>query len=412
MTSLQNSVLGFTGNEFDPLPEEAVTMAEHFHRGGYQTAVFTGNPLASTASGLERGVDTLPNPQRRERDARSSVILHDAFGRWRDVAPGQPYWAHFQTTDVHAVGPSGLNVSPDVPIPPFAGLFVSPDDVSTLRAWSAQVVAGGGRQESKAFTTGEIDRRDFFALYQGMYDQQMAHNDYQIGRLVDRLKASGEWQHTLLVVASDHSVGSTVGDSLIGVLDPLPPSWLSPAFRPSTSRVPLIVVWPGHIAGGQRFNDAVSMIDVLPTVLDLAGLPKPEVIQGQSLAPLLRGLPGWAPKPVILEEVWMNPSTSQIRRGSIEVVDGRWGASMDMRPQPQQLAAGRPWPVLLFDLWNDPLCVAPINEQYSDLVIKYTTFLEDQWQAHQALAKQFTPGPKVALTAEQLERLRALGYIR
>jgi hypothetical protein len=56
--------------------------------------------------------------------------------------------------------------------------------------------------------------------------------------------------------------------------------------------------------------------------------------------------------------------------------------------------------------------VNPINDQRPDLVAKYTTFLEDQWKAHQALATQFKPGARIALTPEQLERLRALGYIR
>jgi hypothetical protein len=68
--------------------------------------------------------------------------------------------------------------------------------------------------------------------------------------------------------------------------------------------------------------------------------------------------------------------------------------------------------VLLFDLWNDPVCVQPVNGERPDLVKKYTAFLDEQWKAHQALATRFTPGAKVPLTPEQLERLRALGYIR
>jgi choline-sulfatase len=172
----------------------------------------------------------------------------------------------------------------------------------------------------------------------------------------------------------------------------------------------LLVVWPGHIAGGRRFTDAVSLIDLLPTVLDLSGLPTPEVRQGQSLAPLVRGETGWTSRPVVLDEFTTDRTTGQLR-GSLEVIDGRWGASLWIGP-PANDPDDRPWPLLLFDLWNDPLCIAPVNEARPDLVAKYTRFLEDQWQAHQALAKQFTPGPKVALTPEQLERLRALGYIR
>ena len=57
MTSLQTSVTGGLPGNGNPVPAEAVTMAEHMHRAGYQTAVFTGNPNAGTLSDLQRGVD-------------------------------------------------------------------------------------------------------------------------------------------------------------------------------------------------------------------------------------------------------------------------------------------------------------------------------------------------------------------
>lgn len=77
---------------------------------------------------------------------------------------------------------------------------------------------------------------------------------------------------------------------------------------------------------------------------------------------------------------------------------------MQMGPppdNPEVVPSGRPWPVLLFDLRNDPLCVAPVNEQRPDLVKNYTKFLEDTWKDHQALARQFKAGAKTALTSEQ-----------
>ena len=58
MTSLQTRLTrSLRGGGFNPLPAEAVTMAEHMHRAGYQTAVFTGNPNAGTLSDLQPGVD-------------------------------------------------------------------------------------------------------------------------------------------------------------------------------------------------------------------------------------------------------------------------------------------------------------------------------------------------------------------
>ena len=85
---------------------------------------------------------------------------------------------------------------------------------------------------------------------------------------------------------------------------------------------------------------------------------------------------------------------------------------MQIGPPDRDPERRRPWPVMVFDLWNDPICVKPINEQRPDLVTKYTKFLEDTWKDHQLLAKRFTPGERKSLTPEQLERLRSLGYIR
>ena len=155
------------------------------------------------------------------------------------------------------------------------------------------------------------------------------------------------------------------------------------------------------------------MIDMLPTILDLAGLPEPEIAQGQSLAPLLLGQEGWEPRPVIFDEFYAS-STSDTLRGRIGVVDGRWGASLlvNQDPLPPE-ENGRAAPLLVFDLWNDPNLSHSLHDERPDLVEHYTEFLEAQWAAHQALAQRFTrSGEGAALTPEQLRTLRALGYIQ
>jgi arylsulfatase A-like enzyme len=413
MTSLQHSVLGGFRNGFNVVPENAPTMAQHMHGAGYQTAVFIANPNAGRMSGLERGVDVFRegwsfgggNPR------ESSRFLHEAFWRWREAYPGAPYWVHFQSIDLAEEVPA---------VAPFSGLFVGPEQVKTWREWNDRLGEEGGHGVySEAYEKTGLSRVEFFMLHLGVYDENMAHNDYQLGRLVERLKAEGEWENTLLIVGADHSTEAVGDDMGIATLDSLPPRWGQPMFRPSISRVPLIFVWPGHIAGGQRFSQpVVSMIDVLPTILDLVGLPMPEVIQGQSLAPVLLGGERWEPRPVILDEFDVDQETGELR-GTIEVVDGRWGASLEINPEPAEededeeaAERRRPVPLLLYDLWNDPWCLEPVNDEHPDLVEKYTAFLEAQFEAHQALATLFTPGAEVALTPEQLETLRALGYIQ
>ena len=415
MTSLQNSVMGGFLNWNDPVPEETVTMAEHMHQAGYQTAVFTANPNAGTLINLQRGVDLFREDWEDfsyfggNNHRESSRFLHQGFWSWREAYPAEPFWVHFQTTDVHEDFPA---------VAPFAGRFVGPAERETWREWEERLGEEGGHGiYSDAWEATGISRTAFFSLHQGMYDETMAHNDYQLGRLVERLKAEGEWENTLLIIGGDHSTRAAMDDMVV-LLDSLPPRWGHPMFRPTISRVPLIFVWPGHIEGGQRFDQPVSMIDVLPTLLDLVGLPPAEVSQGQSLAPLLRGEDGWEPRPVILDEFEVDRKTGELR-GVIEVVDGRWGASLEINPEPAEededkeaAERRRPVPLLLYDLWNDPFCVTSVHEERPDLVEKYTKFLEAQFEAHQSLAQYFTRSSDVALTPEQLQTLRTLGYIQ
>jgi arylsulfatase A-like enzyme len=177
----------------------------------------------------------------------------------------------------------------------------------------------------------------------------------------------------------------------------------------------MVFVWPGHIPPGQRFSERVSMIDVLPTILNLAELPTPEVMQGQSLAPLLFGNRGWEPRPVIIDEFYQDRNTDKFF-GWIEVLDGRWGASLEINEDPENddrtADERRPVPLLLYDLWNDPLCVKSLHEERPDLVKKYTEFLEAQFETHRTLAQRFTRSEDSPLTPEQLRNLRTLGYIR
>ena len=68
-------------------------------------------------SSLDRGVDVL-RENGVEPTSRSTEELHADFWKWRNEYPSEPYWVHFQTTDVHG---------PHNPPPPFAGLYVNPE---------------------------------------------------------------------------------------------------------------------------------------------------------------------------------------------------------------------------------------------------------------------------------------------
>ena len=115
---------------------------------------------------------------------------------------------------------------------------------------------------------------------------------------------------------------------------------------------------------------------------------------------------------MILDEFDADFTTGELL-GLIEVVDGRWGASLEINAYSDQPPEERrPPPLLLYDLWNDPMALWSLHEERPDLVQKYTAFLEEQFEAHLALSEYFTRSGEVELTPEQLRALRALGYIR
>ncbi len=431
MTSLHHSVLGGLrrGVHSTPVPVKATTMAEHLRRVGYQTAVFTSNPNSGRVIGLERGVDWMEDEETRDLST-SSDELHERFWRFRERSPAEPYWVHFQTTDVH---------EPNEPVQPFAGLFVPPEGRHQLHAWNRLLWQAGVSARGTTSIAGfydlaldraGIDREAYFGLRRGLYDETMAYQDDQLRRLVERLKLQGEWENTLLIIAADHGhPAGTFARFGRGLFDPQPEPWQGALFDAYSTRVPLIFVWPGRIAGDRRIAGPVSMIDVLPTLLDLLRLPQPEVLQGQSLAPLLLGREMQL-RPVLFDEFRVDEHGELV--GNLEIVDGRWGASLEIGPHPQgaaatkgrhEVPAGGRWGashpffpdaprLLLYDVWADPFALHAVNDQHPDLVEKYRRVLVNQWKAHLALAQRFQEAGEVALTPEQLQQLRALGYIR
>lgn len=441
MTSLEHSVLGGLrrGVHSTPVPTAVTTMAEHMRRGGWETGVFTDNPNAARVIGLQRGVDVMHDTHGGGWHAESSPVLHEQFDAFRRSYPGQPYWVHFQTTDVH---------EPNHAPQPFAGLYVSPDERRQFERLDEQLDAASqglfGTTSISGFydmalERSGVDRQQYFNTRRGFYDETMAFQDKQLERFVENLKARGEWERTLLIITADHGhPAGTFARFGRGLLDPQPEPWQGALCDTYATRVPLIVVWPGHIPGGRRIEQPVSLIDLLPTILELTGLPAAPVAQGRSLAPLLlaqseertaelaRALP-----PVFLDEFRVDEASGEMI-GNLEVIDGRWGASLEIGPLPpgataaaghgrRAVPAGGRWGavhpffpepprLLLYDLWYDPIATRAVNDEHPELVERYTKQLLARWDEQRKLAEGFHETGGVPLSPEQVQQLEALGY--
>ena len=100
--------------------------------------------------------------------------------------------------------------------------------------------------------------------------------DQMVGRVMDKLDATGRSDNTIIVLWADH--GYHLGDKKACVKFTL---W------EKANRVPFIIVAPG-IEKGQVCSRPVSLIDIYPTLVELAGLPANESNEGTSLVPLLK----------------------------------------------------------------------------------------------------------------------------
>jgi arylsulfatase A-like enzyme len=124
----------------------------------------------------------------------------------------------------------------------------------------------------------EYDHRLVRAAYWAMIDLI----DAQVGRMIACLERTGQLDDTLVILSSDH--GEMLGDHGIYLKGPF--------FYDGAVRVPFIVSWPGGIEGGRRSDALVEAVDIVPTLLDAAGLPRHPGIQGRSLWPMLNGRTG------------------------------------------------------------------------------------------------------------------------
>ena len=111
------------------------------------------------------------------------------------------------------------------------------------------------------------------------YDGELRFTDSQIGALLGMLAASGVAEDTVVVVTADH------GESLVEHDELLQHGWF--VYEPTT-RVPLVLAWPGRMAGGIVLGDELCSVDLAPTLLDIAGVKgEGGDFDGRSFAPSL-----------------------------------------------------------------------------------------------------------------------------
>ena len=199
-----------------------------------------------------------------------------------------------------------------------------------------------------------FDLRDLYSLYYGA----TSWVDSALGRLNDLLRSSGHADDTIVLFTSDH--GDMLGSHQ---------RCNKNLFYQESSSVPSIWHVPGVTDGIVADEQMVAHSDIMPTLLDLNGLPVPEHVQGRSVAPVLRG------ETLALDDNFVFIE-SQIQAVAVRTPRYTFAKPFDRRT----LATNRHG-MRLIDTIEDPFEMENLAEQSEHEAIGELEELLDEWHA-------------------------------
>lgn len=149
------------------------------------------------------------------------------------------------------------------------------------------------------------------------YDGEVKYTDKHVGLILQALRDAGLADNTAVVIFADH--GEAFGEHKLGG-EPL--YFHGESLYNEVLRVPLVIHVPGQAP--HLISERASLIDLAPTVLELAGVPLPPGFRGRSLAPLVLGEPlsGSAPRPPVVAEMLPCTAWPKNERAIIDTLDG------------------------------------------------------------------------------------------
>jgi arylsulfatase A-like enzyme len=337
---------------WDSLDRQVPTLPQVLRHAGFMTAAFTENATLAAGMGFARGFHLYRENRRTGRPTigLARETLKRSL-RWLRTGPFEPFFLFVHTYEVH---------SPYHPPRPYVSLArhdVSPHDEASPEQ---------------------------------LYDGEIRFLDRLLAQFFRQLERLDLLDRTLIVVTSDHGEAfGEHGDEGHG-----------DSLYENVMHVPLFVHGPG-VPAGRRVDARVGLGDIMPTVLEMLGVPIPELVHGRSLVPYLRG-----------ESLDRGPFVAEVR-GKLAPRPGPpdpdlravW---MDDRKVIRDHRADT-WEV--YDLATDEAERRDLSPDLPGVIDTARQTLD----AYEGLAGSAAPGTQAdpeAPSQETLEKLRALGYTR
>ena len=382
---------------FHRLPSSVTTMPEVFRDAGYATLSTSSVSYTGRQTNLHQGVEVLHESgsivDLEHSWSKTARTFVDRLVPWLEDHRDAPFFIFLHVQDPHA---------PFEPYRPYDTAWAAPgsrdvflERVDTIRASLDDHQWRAAMPYDIEIEAAGVDREAFIAHELDWYDGSIRGMDTEVARLFEKLRELGLDDDTLLVFMSDHGEeflehgrhnhGATVYGEMVNV--------------------PLFFWWPGVVPAGAVVDEVMQSIDVMPTVLELAGLSVPEQAQGQRLVPLMAApdapdLLGWVHRPALSERrVGISAGSDLSNIESLAVVLDGWKLVKNLN-----VPEGRSE----FELYNhsdDPLNLDDVAVDHPDIVQRLAVEI-DTWQEW-ALAQKVEEEPTNSIPPEELARLRA-----
>jgi arylsulfatase A-like enzyme len=377
------------------LSDSLETLAEKLQRSGYRTGGFYRNPWIGSPTGLNRGFDVYGYIPPEDQDQVPQAIrgfLHRAGDK--------PPFLYLHTMEPHDTHKTPWRFIDDLGT---VGAFQKEDYKNLILRYTrlTQVDWKNDVPIGTTDNTAEIDEvtaslGDMLESIDLLYDASVRWADANLAEAITALKISGVWDDAIFIFLSDH--GEEMGEH---------GGWFhGQSIYEELAHVPLIIHFPGGEYGGQRISRPVSLVDIVPTILDFAGRSGLcDSCRGNSLLPLLNGDddPGdlTVPVPAMRLNHGFYYRPFKEHRGDQNVVirreqwKGIWNAELET--------------LELYDLVADPGELSDLNAGNPELVQDMSEYARGWLENCQVNAVE--PEQADEMDEETRERLRALGYL-
>lgn len=384
-------------------------LPEVLRRHGYRTAGIVGQWNCHRQFGFDRGFDfydddfSLVHPASpsaqderhgelrpakfNEGYERRAELIIDRSIEWLadlDSQPGaSPFFLWMHLMDPHAAYD---------PPAAYEGRFTGVSPMSGNSFWGDSLRPD--QIHVQAYVPGNTNYDDYI----NRYDAEIAYVDDQLERIFEYLREHGLYRDALVIFTSDHGeyMGENLGSDSYFLHGVTP-------YEPET-RVPLIVKFPANAFGGKAVSQPVSLVDVLPSLLEVIGDDSMHV-DGGSLLALIEGSEVDSDAAVFVQV--RHGDRLVVRKGEHKLIAR---SEVDVPALVEEIRGRRTLPLTyhLFNVVSDPLERRDLSSERPELRAQLIAALE-AWLAAPSPIPQ-RPATNL-LDPETAMHLRALGYV-